>query len=1614
MPGYKGTFKVTTDNKIKEILSEIGRIAADKLEKGQQASFNSFLDGFYGASAPDDLLERDAVELYAIAYSMWQAAVTREPNQAIVKILNPRGQENDWMTKNTVVQIINDDMPFLVDSITGCLATMMQYRIKMMHHPILEVSRDGEGVRSDAESADAKRESYMFIEIDTQTNKDALQEIENTVNSTLLDVRAAVSDWRGMLAKIDETVASLTVNPPPIDHEEVEELIRLLRWLGADHFTFLGFREYRFEGDPQTFDFTQVEGSGLGILRDSKRNVLRDKDGLTPMSAEIRHFLTQPEPLIVTKANVKSTVHRNSHMDYIGVKIFDSEGNPIGERRFVGLFTSLSYSQFAHDVPMMRNKVANIKERASFGGRSYAGKALSHILETFPRDELFQVSEDWMYDTALGVLQLTERPRPKAFIRPDQFGRFVSALVYVPRENYHSGLREAIADILCTAYNGEVSVYYAKLSEEALARWHFIIRTRPGDVPEVNVRDINRKIAEATQGWEDRLHTALVERVGEEEGTGLNHAYKGRFTAAYRESFTPPQAAYDVCKLEALQGSDDLQVDFYQHLGDGENRYRLKIYHGSKLIALSSCMPILENMGFRVLSEHSYEMGGGSTSFIHDFTLERLEGTAFAIERLKPLVEELFKKVWDGVCENDGFNELVLTSAMSWQELVILRAYGKYLRQLGMGYTPDYIADSMVENDEISAQLVALFKVRFDPAYANANREELTKNITTDLKNLFEEVKSLDHDRILRAYMSVLKATLRTNFYQPGVVEGADERALAFKIRTRDVEEAPLPRPHAEMWVYSPKVEGVHLRGGPVARGGLRWSDRREDFRTEVLGLVKAQQVKNAVIVPQGSKGGFFPKQLPPMSDRDAFMAEGVASYRSFISSLLSVTDNLADGDVVAPKDTVRHDGDDPYLVVAADKGTATFSDISNSISEGNGFWLGDAFASGGSQGYDHKKMGITAKGAWVGVQRHFREMGVNTQEDEFTVVGVGDMSGDVFGNGMLLSKTIRLKAAFNHMHIFIDPNPGDTETAWNERKRMFDLPRSTWEDYDKSLISQGGGIFSRAEKSISLTDEIKEWLGVDADAVTPTDLINLIMKAEADLLWFGGIGTYVRASDETNQEVGDRANDGLRVIADDLKFKVVGEGGNLGMTQKSRIEFARRGGRLNTDFIDNSAGVDCSDKEVNIKILLADAIAKGKLDMEARNTLLESMTDEVSDIVLSDNYLQTQAISLAEAKAVSDREYHLGLVRALERDGGLNREIEYIPSDEGFAELAANERGLSRPEISTLLAYAKMSLFDIIVDSDLIDEPVLQPELEWGFPSVLRDTYAEELANHRLRREIIATVLANEVVNWAGLTFVYEVKEETGLGVEDIVAAFVIVREVFGLQKIWNDINDLDYQVAASTQYDMHQSVSNSLKTQVMWVLRNIDRPFNVSKLIERFKAPFKSLFAIKLETLSEPAQEAFLNRRDVLKATGVGHELATFIGAFEVFSSGPDIIAVAEETDKPVDYVASVHFALGDKLGFDWLKQRADRIPPDDHWEVLAIRSILEDLADQQRNHVERVCKRAGDKSADAATEDWATAQATRIIRAERLIEDLAQAGTLSVAKLSFAARHLRSILR
>ncbi|GER05973.1 glutamate dehydrogenase [Kordiimonadales bacterium JCM 17843] len=1229
---------------------------------------------------------------------------------------------------------------------------------------------------------------------------------------------------------------------------------------------------------------------------------------------------------------------------------------------------------------------------------------------------MFQISEDQLLRTSLGILHLNERPRPRAFIRRDQFERFVSALIYVPRDVYHSGLRQEIEKILCNAFNGEVSVYYAQLSEDVMARWHFIIRTKPGHVPPVDQTKIDEQLARAVKGWPDLLREQLIEQHGEAHGIQLYNQYGHIFSLSYQEDFEPRHGILDIAKLDALSANGGIGFDLYRRDSDRPDGLRLKMYHGTEIVPLSQCLPMLEHLGLKVISEHAYELERETGGCIHDFYLLRAQNQTLEIKTIKPLVEALLVQVWTRQVEDDSYNSLVIDCGLTGRDVVVLRAYGRFIRQLGLPFGQVYLARSLRDYPEITHVLFDLFTARFDPAFKGTKEERnaAIKAIADRFTEQLDTVNGLDEDRILRTYFNLIQSTVRTNFYQTldCDADSDDSTGLAIKIRSRDVEEAPLPRPWREIFVYSPRVEGVHLRWGPVARGGLRWSDRRQDFRTEVLGLVKAQQVKNAVIVPVGAKGGFVPKALPSGGDREAVLQEGITCYKRFICSLLSVTDNLVDGKVVPPANMVRHDEDDPYLVVAADKGTATFSDTANGLAIGRNFWMGDAFASGGSHGYDHKAMGITARGAWVSVERHFREMGKNIATDPFTVIGVGDMSGDVFGNAMLLSRAIRLQAAFDHRHIFIDPDP-DAESSFKERTRLFALKRSSWEDYDTSLISKGGGVWPRTAKSIPLTKEVQAFLGIEKNALTPAQLIHHILKAEADLLWFGGIGTYVKSSEESHSEVGDRANDAIRINGRDLKVNVLGEGANLGMTQRARIEFAQKGGRLNTDFIDNSAGVDCSDKEVNIKILLADAMRRDLLDQESRDNLLAEMTDAVSDIVLQNNYLQTQAISHAQARAANARESHAGLIRTLEREGTLNRDIEYLPSEEQFSELALSQSGLTRPELSVLMAYAKLSLKAILMNSELLDDPFLTVELGASFPSVLRDRFSSSLETHRLRRELIATTLVNQVVNRAGLTFIYEVREETGLGVDQIIGAFLVVRDIFNLNDLWPEIDSLDHQMPAAIQTLMYLELSELIKQQTIWFLRNEEWPFDLPGLIDIYDDGVVALLANPEAVLSPLSLEAFKTRVGMYEEQGAPVGLSRKIVALQMLMFSCDVQKIAIALDRKVVDVGRAYSEVGERIGFDWLRQASDTLSTEDHWDRLAARAVLDDLADQQRELTQHILEENRKADGPEAVIKWFDDQELTRARADRLLSDLKSSGPLSVAKLSFAARHLRSIL-
>ncbi|HEY0886023.1 MAG TPA: NAD-glutamate dehydrogenase domain-containing protein, partial [Ramlibacter sp.] len=1362
----------------------------ERVPAAMRGQVEAFARAFYQRMSADEMSQHSAGGWAALARDFLELARKRKPGAAEVRVFNASLEQDGWESPHTVVQIVNDDMPFLVDSVTMALADQ-GIGVHVLGHPVVRVVRDRSGkllAVGDEAGEGASGESLMHLEIDRQTAAE-MPAIEHSLQAVLGDVRAAVSDWATMRRKMLEIADDLSTRRMPASDAGRAEAQEFLRWCADNHFTFLGYREYDVVEKGGSELLCPVADSGLGLMRGKEKGKPRD---LKTLAA---HYMPQSgsvDALILTKTNARATVHRPGYMDYIGVLSFDAKGKPTREQRFLGLYTSSAYSRRPWEIPLVRERHDYVMRRSGLTATGHSGKALRHILESLPRDELFQSTGDELLQTATGILGLQERVRSKLFLRRDRYGRFWSALVYIPRDRFNTDVRHRIERMLKRALHGESLDTNVQVGESPLAQLHLIIRPKPGEVPEVDVAALEAELAGIVRNWQDDLREQLVAAHGEERGLKLANRFGRALPAGYIERATPAVAAADVLCLASLRDAGDLRINLYRARRDGGG-LRLKFYRLGHDIPLSDALPMMENMGLRVITEHPFriELGGGDgeTAWIQDFEVEAARAD-LDVDGIDASFEEAFAQLWRGRAENDGFNRLILGAGLAWRQVAMLRAYGKYLQQVGVPFSQSYVEETFNRYPLLARLMVELFEARFDPSTGHedkaeikrgqdalarqlqslapddaaraavqavvearaGNRERQVEATRAALLGLLDRVGSLDQDRILRSFIGCIDATLRTSYYIDYTLggtrcddngdglraDGGPADYLSFKLDSARVPDAPKPRPYREIWVCGPNVEGVHLRFGPVARGGLRWSDRREDFRTEVLGLVKAQMVKNTVIVPVGSKGGFFCKQLPdPAVDRDAWLAEGKACYKRFINGLLDITDNLVDGAVVHPANVVLHDGDDPYLVVAADKGTASFSDIANGIAQAHGYWLDDAFASGGSVGYDHKGMGITARGAWESVKRHFRAMGRNSQAEDFTCVGIGDMSGDVFGNGMLLSKHIRLVAAFDHRHVFIDPDP-DAATSFKERQRLFKLPRSSWADYDEKLISKGGGVYPRSAKSVKLSPRAKEVLGIDpsVDSLSPAELMSAILKAPVDLLWNGGIGTYVKGSAESNAEVGDRANNALRVNGHDLRCKVVGEGGNLGFTQLGRIEAALNGVLLNTDFIDNSAGVDTSDHEVNIKILLDRVVKDGDLTEKQRNQLLASMTDEVADLVLRDNYEQNLALVNAASNAAPLLHVHEFWMKKLEADGVLNRDLEGLPTRRQVARRLDRGEGLTVPELSVLMAWTKIVLADELLRSDLPEDPYLDLDLRAYFPGAIREGYESAVSAHPLRRE--------------------------------------------------------------------------------------------------------------------------------------------------------------------------------------------------------------------------------------------------------------------------------------
>ncbi len=1597
------------------ILKNVSQLIHQKVPKNIAPLVEQFANLLYSNISSLDLAHRNDSDLYGATLSLWSSLNEHKDDSPVIHVFNPSVSKNGWKSSHTIIEVIVKDMPFLVGSIRIALNRLGLSAHLMLHSP-LEVVRNKElevaklAPLVDEELQVSSGETIFFIEIDRQASQAELNAIKAELLSVVEDIRLTVSDWQPMLTQLTSVVNEVKKTNLPGSKEAKQDTVDFLSWVVANNFTLMGYRSYDVKAVKGDISLEANYDSSLGLMKNSTNVKSRLVSSLSETG---REAALGESHLILTKTNARSRVHRPAQLDYIGVKRFDQKGKVIGEERFIGLFGSAYYTNSVLDLPLIKSKVMAVCAASGFAKGTHAYKALINILETYPRDEILQCTIDELLINVTGILQMQERDYSGLFVRRDAFDRFYSCMVYVPRERYNTKLRVATQELFQEVFSSDEEVEFTTFfSESVHARTHYIVKVNSTKA-DINVKEIERNLNEAARNWDDKLVTALGSNRGEAAAKALSKKYTG-FPQAYKDEVLPGSAIVDIEKLEGITEANRLEMLFYQPLEEKpDSRFvKLKLFHKGEPIHLSDVLPMLENFGLRVIGESPYAIKTpGETSWILDFSMLLTGEGKFDLYKVRTLFQDAFAKVWRGDLEDDGFNRLILSAGLEGRSVSILRAFAKYERQIGGRFSQNYIENTFSRYPNIAELLIKLFNLRFDPHSKSSStaKEKAQDKVLAEIESSLDKVANLDDDRIIRRFVEMINATIRTNYFQLDPVKG-EKPYISFKIVPEQISEIPLPIPKFEIFVYSPQIEGVHLRGGKVARGGLRWSDRREDFRTEVLGLVKAQQVKNTVIVPVGAKGGFVCKQLPDGTRAEIFEA-GKECYRTFIRALLDITDNIVAGEIVPPKDVVRLDEDDAYLVVAADKGTATFSDIANSISEEYNFWLGDAFASGGSVGYDHKAMGITAKGAWESVKRHFREMDIDCQSTDFTCIAIGDMAGDVFGNGMLLSKHIRLQAAFNHMHIFIDPSP-DAASTYKERERLFNLPGCTWEDYNTKLISKGGGIFSRHVKSIKLTPEIKKMIGTQKQSMAPTDLIQSLLKMEVDLLWNGGIGTYVKSSVETHLEVGDRANDTLRINGNELKAKIVGEGGNLGLTQLGRIEYSTTGGRINTDAVDNAGGVDCSDNEVNIKILLNTLVQNGDLTLKQRNKLLYDMTDEVGDIVIEDCYRQTHSISITAMRGVDQLKEQVRFIHELERADKLDRSLEFIPDDEEIAERLVQGKGLTRPELSVLLAYSKMVLKDDLVHDEITNNPYHDQLLITAFPEQLRVDYQAEMQQHPLRAEIIATKLANKIGNDMGFNFVNRMKEETGATVAEIANCYTIASAVFELEEFWQQIGLLDNNISTAIQTEMLFQYRRTIRRVTRWFLRHRNKSLTIEQSIDLYKPTFAILSANLADFMNSDETAELQNVASDLINAGVPQNISVRVSQLSTLFSTMDIAEVAKEDNFSIEQVAHLYFKLGERLELHWFLDQITRQTVANHWQALARASFREELDWQQRSLTSVVLRCGYDETInniEQVIEDWIVINAQPLERWKHILADFKMGQTHDFAKFSVALREL-----
>jgi len=1605
---------------------------------------NKSAELFYGGMSIEEIEIHDNKHWANVIIEFVQSVKNKTVESSSVRVFNPDQVIHGYENNHTVIQVACRDMPFIVDSVTLAF-DKLGLDLALLSHPIANTERNSDGVLTKMfDNTDAgNKESWMHIEVSKMTDDASLEQLAIEIELVISKVNACVDDWQSMLSTMKSAKNNLTELNDKKTHKKQQEFIE---WLLDNNFTFLGYQFYSNKSNssplsPQT-------DTGLGLYRSD--SYLHE---IAELKSEEYQVERQSDLMIITKLNARPRIHRGGTLDYVGVLVLDSKGNVVGEHRFVGLFTSAAINTRPWSIPYINEKVKGVIKRFKFDSSSHTGKEIVHIMETMPRDELMQSSSDELFNTIYSVLTISERQKSNVTVRQDKFKRFYAFVVHIPRDKFTTDVRHNIQNILSNEVSGTNIEFQVKIEDANLTRLY--VTAYSETQIKLDTDAIEEKISGSLRSWQDELEEILIEKHGIDLGYELVNKFSANFPMAYMDDVAPRVAAFDVGNASRLSASDELQLSLYRPRDISSKIFRFKIFRKENTIPLSDVLPILENLGLHVVRERPYRisLADGSTIWIQDFDLSLAHGAELELDLVKDRFKTAFKQIVRGDVDNDGFNKLLILGGLDSRQIIILRAISKYLKQTNLPFSQEYLEKALISQSHISRWLIELFEVKFSvtadnistkeiKSYLKAfktkfdiqlghlglevsehqrnaldeyfktskfNRKNQIKKVIRVIRSLLDSVNSQDEDNIIRAYSDVILATLRTNYYQ--VDENNNPKPyVSFKLESAKVPQMPKPVPYREIFAYSPRFEAIHLRMGEVARGGLRWSDRYEDFRTEILGLMKAQNVKNSIIVPVGSKGGFVVKQMP--ADREGMMKEGIACYKNFMRSMLDITDNIVKGEIVNPPNVIRYDKDDPYLVVAADKGTATFSDIANGISADYGHWLGDAFASGGSVGYDHKAMGITAKGAWESVKRHFRELDIDCQNEDFSVVGIGDMMGDVFGNGMLLSKHICLKAAFNHMHIFLDPNP-DSAKTWIERERLFNLPRSSWEDYDQSLISKGGGLYSRFDKSIPITKEVKKAFGISADEMSPQELIRTLLTSQVDLVWNGGIGTYVKSVSESHEDVGDSANNSLRVNGKDLRCGVVGEGGNLGLTQLGRIEYANRGGKINTDFIDNSAGVDCSDHEVNIKILVQALMENGQYDSKTRIKLLESMTDNVGKLVLRNNYSQTQTLSMMEYHSKQRLGAKAHLISVLEKRGLLDREIEFLPSRQQLKQRQAEGKGLSRPELCVLLSYSKLALFEDLLASDVLEDNWFSTILCEYFPEKLQKTDVKFLSTHRLHREIVATILTSQIIDRMGATFMQRTYEDTGATVGAIAKAYVVSVELFGAEDIWKSIEELDLKIKPKNQIEGSLIVWNQIRQSVRWILNKFGHNFDISSVISQLKEDVGQYTSNIEKALPQKDVKALSKRQMLLLKHSYPESLAKKIARSEFSYAALDVVEIAASTNISVENASKLFFALGEKLNLLWLREMIEKLVVIGPWHAHARGVLRDELFEHHNSLSQTVINKYGVKDSNETLITWISENKETVKSVRFMLQQMRSEKNIDYATVMVAVRSINNLV-